>query len=63
MAGLDVAPRAQTAATMRAFFHPASVAVIGASRERGALGGEVFHNLLRYAPEKDAHSGSQPLGT
>lgn len=23
----------------------------------------IFHNLLRYAPEKDAHSGSQPLGT
>ena len=26
--------------------HPRSVAVIGASRERGTIGGEVFHNLL-----------------
>jgi len=30
------------------FFHPRSVAVIGASRERGTIGGEVLHNLLTY---------------
>jgi acetyl coenzyme A synthetase (ADP forming)-like protein len=31
---------------MRAFFEPSSVAVIGASRKRGTIGGELFHNLL-----------------
>jgi acetyl coenzyme A synthetase (ADP forming)-like protein len=30
------------------FFHPRSVAVVGASRHRGTIGGEVFHNLLSY---------------
>ena len=33
---------------MRWFFQPRSVAVIGASRQRGTIGGEVFHNLLSY---------------
>lgn len=31
---------------MRAFFEPRSVALIGASRKRGTIGGELFHNLL-----------------
>ncbi len=31
---------------MRHFLEPAAVAVIGASRRRGTVGGEVFHNLL-----------------
>ncbi len=30
------------------FFRPRGVAVIGASRERGTIGGEIFHNLLAY---------------
>ncbi len=30
------------------FFAPRSVAVIGASRQRGTIGGEIFHNLLAY---------------
>src|SRR3990172_8650469 len=30
------------------FFQPRAVAVIGASRERGTIGGELFHNLLSY---------------
>jgi acetyl coenzyme A synthetase (ADP forming)-like protein len=30
------------------FLHPRSVAVVGASRQRGTIGGEVFHNLLSY---------------
>ncbi|MGE5727275.1 MAG: CoA-binding protein, partial [Gemmatimonas sp.] len=30
------------------FFAPHSVAVIGASRTRGTISGELFHNLLRY---------------
>jgi acetate---CoA ligase (ADP-forming) len=40
--------RDQTAAAnaVRRFLSPASVAVIGASRTRGSIGGEVFHNLL-----------------
>ena len=33
-------------AAMRHFFEPASVAVIGASRDRGTVGGEIFHNLV-----------------
>jgi acetate---CoA ligase (ADP-forming) len=33
-------------AAMHAFFAPRSVAVLGASRRRGSIGGEVFHNLL-----------------
>ncbi|MCJ7831659.1 MAG: GNAT family N-acetyltransferase, partial [Dehalococcoidia bacterium] len=40
--------RDQMAATasIRAFFHPNSVAVIGASRKRLTIGGELFHNIL-----------------
>jgi acetyl coenzyme A synthetase (ADP forming)-like protein len=34
------------AAAVRALLHPSSVAVIGASRRRGTIGGELFHNLL-----------------
>jgi acetyl coenzyme A synthetase (ADP forming)-like protein len=33
---------------VRGFFHPRSVAVIGASRQRSTIGGEVLHNLLSY---------------
>jgi acetyl coenzyme A synthetase (ADP forming)-like protein len=40
--------REQSAAVsaMASFLSPRSVAVIGASRTRGTIGGEVFHNLL-----------------
>lgn len=34
------------AAAVRALLHPRTVAVIGASRHRGTIGGELFHNLL-----------------
>ena len=34
------------AAAVRALLHPGSVAVIGASRQRGTVGGELFHNLV-----------------
>jgi acyl-CoA synthetase (NDP forming)/GNAT superfamily N-acetyltransferase len=34
------------AAAVDALLHPASVAVIGASRRRGTVGGELFHNLV-----------------
>ena len=42
------ASRARGAATasMRPFFEPRSVAVIGASRTRGKIGSEIFHNLI-----------------
>jgi acetate---CoA ligase (ADP-forming) len=33
---------------LRLFFNPRSVAVIGAARGRGTIGGEIFHNLLSY---------------
>lgn len=33
-------------ASMRAFFEPESVAVIGANRERGKIGSEILHNLV-----------------
>lgn len=34
------------AAAVKHFMEPGSVAVIGASRRRGTIGGEVFHNLM-----------------
>jgi acetyl coenzyme A synthetase (ADP forming)-like protein len=36
------------AASVKVFFEPKSVAVIGASRQRGTIGAEVFHNVLRH---------------
>jgi acetyl coenzyme A synthetase (ADP forming)-like protein len=41
------AERSQAAATasMKAFFEPRTVAVIGANRERGKIGSEILHNL------------------
>jgi acetyl coenzyme A synthetase (ADP forming)-like protein len=33
---------------LKLFFNPRSVAVIGASKKRGTIGGELFHNLLSY---------------
>jgi acetyl coenzyme A synthetase (ADP forming)-like protein len=41
------ARRSQIAATasMKAFFEPASIAVVGANRERGKIGSEILHNL------------------
>jgi acetyl coenzyme A synthetase (ADP forming)-like protein len=33
-------------ASLRPFFEPAAVAVIGASRRRGSIGGELFRNVL-----------------
>jgi acetyl coenzyme A synthetase (ADP forming)-like protein len=34
-------------AAVRRFLEPGAVAVVGASRRRGTVGGEVFHNLLQ----------------
>jgi acetyl coenzyme A synthetase (ADP forming)-like protein len=33
---------------LKLFFYPRAVAVIGASRNRNSIGGEIFHNLLSY---------------
>jgi len=33
---------------LKLFFNPRAVAVVGASRQRGTIGGEIFHNLLSY---------------
>ena len=43
-----LATRSQAAASasMKVFFEPKSVAVIGAGRRRGQIGAEVFHNLV-----------------
>ncbi len=43
----DERERVAAAASIQAFFHPRRVAVIGASRERGTIGAEIFHNILR----------------
>ena len=42
------AQRSQMAAraSMKAFFEPDSIAVVGAGRKRGGIGAEVFHNLV-----------------
>ncbi len=44
----QAAARSRVAATasMRSFFEPRVVAVIGANRERGKIGSEILHNLL-----------------
>jgi acetyl coenzyme A synthetase (ADP forming)-like protein len=34
-------------ASLRPFFEPSSVAVVGASRRRGTIGGELFRNILQ----------------
>jgi len=39
-------PELTAADTLRPFFEPRSVAVIGAGRQRGRIGAEIFHNLL-----------------
>jgi L-amino acid N-acyltransferase YncA len=48
------AERSEAAATasMRSFFEPKTVAVIGASHERGKIGAEVLHNII-----KDGYTG------
>src|SRR5580765_2869108 len=45
---LKAAERAEISATasMKAFFEPQSVVVVGANRERGKIGSEVLHNLV-----------------
>jgi acetate---CoA ligase (ADP-forming) len=43
-----VAERSQSAATasMKSFFEPTAVAVVGANHERGKIGSEILHNII-----------------
>jgi acetate---CoA ligase (ADP-forming) len=43
---VDARDHEAVTASLRPFFEPASVAVIGASRRRGSIGGELFRNIL-----------------
>jgi acetyl coenzyme A synthetase (ADP forming)-like protein len=42
------APVLSDASSLAALFRPRSVAVIGASRARGTIGAEIFHNLIAH---------------
>jgi acetyl coenzyme A synthetase (ADP forming)-like protein len=46
LARFEQRERTAAVAAMRSFLEPAAVAVIGASRRRGTVGGELLHNLL-----------------
>jgi acetyl coenzyme A synthetase (ADP forming)-like protein len=43
---VEVRDHTAVTASLRPFFEPRSVAVIGASRRRGSIGGELFRNIL-----------------
>src|SRR2546423_11278406 len=43
---VDERDHVAVAASLRPFFRPESVAVVGASRRRGSIGGELFRNIL-----------------
>ncbi len=45
-ARVDERDHVGVAASLRPFFAPSSVAVVGASRRRGSIGGELFRNIL-----------------
>jgi acetyl coenzyme A synthetase (ADP forming)-like protein len=38
--------QAAASASMKVFFEPKSIAVVGAGRKRGTIGAEIFHNIL-----------------
>lgn len=46
LARLDAREQVATIASLVPLLRPRSVAVIGAGRERGSIGGELFHNLI-----------------
>ena len=41
-------PTAASRSGLDAVFRPKSIAVVGASRVRGSIGAEIFHNLLEH---------------
>ena len=43
---VDARDHLAVTASLRPFFEPRSIAVIGASRRRGSIGGELFRNVL-----------------
>jgi acetyl coenzyme A synthetase (ADP forming)-like protein len=43
---VDARDHIAVTASLRPFFEPAAVAVVGASRRRGSIGGELFRNIL-----------------
>jgi acetate---CoA ligase (ADP-forming) len=45
-ARVDERDHSAVVASLRPFFSPASVAVVGASRRRGSIGGELFRNIV-----------------
>ena len=45
-ARVEARDHAAVVASLRPFFEPRAVAVIGASRRRGSIGGELFRNIL-----------------
>src|SRR6266540_6683802 len=49
------APGTDARRGLEAVFRPRSIAVIGASRERGTIGGEIFHNLLEQGFQGVVH--------
>ena len=48
VAQFDQREQVSAISALKLFLSPHSVAVIGASRKRGTIGGEIFHNLLSY---------------
>ena len=46
LASFDHREQLATTSALKSFLSPTSIAVIGASRQRGTVGGEVFHNLI-----------------
>jgi len=46
-ARIEERDHAAVIASLRPFFEPRGVAVVGASRKRGSIGGELFRNILR----------------
>jgi len=43
---IDTRAREKESGGLEPLLRPRSVAVIGASRERGSIGAEIFHNLI-----------------
>ena len=61
----DVRDHVAVAASLRPFFQPRSVAVIGASARRGTIGGELFRNVLEAdfaGAVYPVNRGGEPVG-
>jgi acetyl coenzyme A synthetase (ADP forming)-like protein len=61
----DLRDHVAVAASLRAFFEPHAVAVIGASARRGSIGGELFRNVLEgdfTGAVYPVNRGAEPVG-